>query len=35
VYWNAEWQLHIHVNGDAAVDLVLDTIEGRWLTSRT
>jgi predicted amidohydrolase YtcJ len=27
VYWNAEWQLHIHVNGDAALDLVLDTIE--------
>jgi len=28
VYWNAGWQLHIHVNGDAALDLVLDTIEG-------
>lgn len=27
VYWNAGWQLHIHVNGDAALDLVLDTIE--------
>ncbi len=27
VYWNADWQLHIHVNGDAALDLVLDTIE--------
>lgn len=26
-YWNAGWQLHIHVNGDAALDLVLDTIE--------
>ncbi|TRW83198.1 amidohydrolase [Mycolicibacterium sp. 018/SC-01/001] len=26
-YWNADWQLHIHVNGDAALDLVLDTIE--------
>jgi predicted amidohydrolase YtcJ len=26
VYWNADWQLHIHVNGDAALDLVLDTI---------
>ena len=25
-YWNAGWQLHIHVNGDAALDLVLDTI---------
>lgn len=28
VYWKAGWQLHIHVNGDAALDLVLDTIEG-------
>ncbi|MGB0971607.1 MAG: amidohydrolase, partial [Mycobacterium sp.] len=28
VYWNAGWQLHIHVNGDAALDLVLDTVEG-------
>ena len=27
VYWKANWQLHIHVNGDAALDLVLDTIE--------
>jgi len=27
VYWNAGWQLHIHVNGDAGLDLVLDTIE--------
>ena len=27
-YWNAGWQLHIHVNGDAALDLVLDTIAG-------
>ncbi|MGO8767489.1 MAG: amidohydrolase [Mycobacterium sp.] len=26
-YWNAGWQLHIHVNGDAGLDLVLDTIE--------
>jgi predicted amidohydrolase YtcJ len=26
-YWNADWQLHIHVNGDAALDLVLDTVE--------
>ena len=26
VYWNAHWQLHIHVNGDAGLDLVLDTI---------
>ena len=26
-YWNADWQLHIHVNGDAGLDLVLDTIE--------
>ena len=27
VYWNADWQLHIHVNGDAGLDLVLDTVE--------
>ncbi|MFN8031696.1 MAG: amidohydrolase [Mycobacterium sp.] len=27
VYWAAGWQLHIHVNGDAALDLVLDTVE--------
>jgi predicted amidohydrolase YtcJ len=27
VYWNADWQLHIHVNGDAALDLVLDTVD--------
>lgn len=27
VYWNADWQLHIHVNGDAGLDLVLDTID--------
>ncbi len=27
VYWKAGWQLHIHVNGDAGLDLVLDTIE--------
>lgn len=26
-YWQAGWQLHVHVNGDAALDLVLDTIE--------
>ena len=26
-YWNANWQIHIHVNGDAALDLVLDTVE--------
>jgi predicted amidohydrolase YtcJ len=27
VYWNAGWQLHVHVNGDAGLELVLDTIE--------
>jgi predicted amidohydrolase YtcJ len=27
VYWDAGWQLHIHVNGDAGLDMVLDTIE--------
>lgn len=27
VYWNAGWQLNVHVNGDAALDLVLETVE--------
>jgi predicted amidohydrolase YtcJ len=27
VYWDAGWQLHIHVNGDGGLELVLDTIE--------
>jgi predicted amidohydrolase YtcJ len=27
VYWDAGWQLHVHVNGDAGLELVLDTIE--------
>jgi predicted amidohydrolase YtcJ len=27
VYWEANWQLHIHVNGEAALDLVLDTVD--------
>jgi predicted amidohydrolase YtcJ len=27
VCWEANWQLHIHVNGDAALDLVLDTVD--------
>lgn len=27
VYWEAGWQLNVHVNGDAALDLVLDTLE--------
>lgn len=27
VYWNAGWQPHVHVNGDAALDLVLDTLD--------
>jgi predicted amidohydrolase YtcJ len=26
-YWNAGWQLHIHVNGDAGLELVLNTLE--------
>jgi predicted amidohydrolase YtcJ len=26
-YWNANWQIRIHVNGDAALDLVLETLE--------
>ena len=27
VYWDAGYQIHIHVNGDAGLDRVLDTIE--------
>ena len=27
VYWDAGYQLHIHVNGDAGLDRVLDTLE--------
>jgi len=27
VYWEAGWQLHIHVNGDAGLDMVLDQLE--------
>lgn len=27
VYWEAGWQLNVHVNGDAALELVLDTLE--------
>lgn len=27
-YWDADWQLHIHVNGDAGLDMVLDTVAG-------
>jgi predicted amidohydrolase YtcJ len=26
-YWNAGYQIHVHVCGDAALDMVLDTIE--------
>ena len=28
-YWDAGYQLHIHVNGDLGLDMVLDTIERR------
>jgi predicted amidohydrolase YtcJ len=27
VYWEAGWQLNVHVNGDAGLELVLDTLE--------
>lgn len=27
IYWDAGYQLHIHVNGDAGLDRVLDTLE--------
>lgn len=26
-YWDAEWQLHIHVNGDKGLDVVLDVLD--------
>ncbi|MDX2380406.1 MAG: amidohydrolase [Acidimicrobiia bacterium] len=29
LYWDAGYQLHIHVNGDLALDVVLDTLERR------
>jgi len=28
VYWDAGYQIHIHVNGDAGLDMVLNTLEG-------
>lgn len=27
LYWDAGYQIHIHVNGDAGLDMVLDTLE--------
>lgn len=27
IYWNAGYQIHIHVTGDAGVDMVLDNVE--------
>lgn len=27
IYWDAGWQLHVHVNGDAGLDRVLDALE--------
>lgn len=27
VYWDADYQIHIHVNGDAGLDMVLDNLE--------
>lgn len=29
LYWDNDFQLHIHVNGDAGLEMVLDTIERR------
>lgn len=26
-YWDADWQIHIHVNGDLGLDVLLDVIE--------
>ncbi|MCW2286789.1 amidohydrolase [Rhodoblastus acidophilus] len=27
VYWEADYQIHVHVNGDAGLDMVLDNVE--------
>ncbi len=27
IYWDADYQIHVHVTGDAGLDLVLDTLE--------
>ncbi|MBD9652869.1 amidohydrolase (plasmid) [Ensifer sp. PDNC004] len=27
IYWDAGYQIHVHVNGDAGLDMVLDTVE--------
>ena len=27
LYWNAGYQIHVHVNGDAGLDMVLDTLD--------
>ncbi|OBV12162.1 amidohydrolase [Erythrobacter dokdonensis] len=27
IYWDADYQIHIHVNGDAGLELLLDTLE--------
>lgn len=27
VYWEAGYQIHVHVNGDAGLDMVMDTVE--------
>ena len=27
VYWDADYQIHVHVNGDAGLDMVLNTLE--------
>ncbi len=27
IFWNADYQIHIHVTGDAGVDMILDNIE--------
>lgn len=31
-FWDTGWDLHVHVNGDAGLDLVLDQIEARKRT---
>jgi len=31
LYWDAGFQIHVHVNGDAGLEMVLDTIERRMV----
>ncbi len=28
VYWDADWQIHVHVNGDLGLEVLLDIVDG-------